>query len=45
MREIEVSDEVRERIVACEDRELAKLWLNRALTVGRAEDIFVQHAG
>jgi hypothetical protein len=43
-REIEVSDEVRDRIEACEDRELAKLWLIRALTVGRAEGIFEQHA-
>ena len=43
-REIEVSDEVRDRIEACEDRELAKLWLIRALTVARAEDIFEQHA-
>jgi pyrimidine operon attenuation protein/uracil phosphoribosyltransferase len=39
-RGIEVSDEVRERIEACEDLELAKLWLNRALTVVRAEDVF-----
>ena len=39
-RGIEVSDGVRERIVACEDLELAKLWLNRALTVVRAEDVF-----
>ena len=43
-REIEVSDEVRDRIAACEDRELAKLWLIRALTVARAEDIFEQRA-
>ena len=38
-RGIEVSDAVRERIEACEDLELAKLWLNRALTVARAEDV------
>ena len=40
VREIEVSDEVRERIGACEDIELAEAWLVRAMKVGRAEDVF-----
>ena len=43
-RDIEVPDEVRERIEACEDRDLVKTWHARALTVARAEDIFDDHA-
>jgi hypothetical protein len=40
VRGMEVSDEVRERIEACEDIELAEAWLVRAMKVGRAEDVF-----
>ena len=44
VRGIEVSDEVRERIGACEDLELADTWLVRAMRVARAEDIFDDQA-
>ncbi|CAM5243119.1 hypothetical protein SALBM311S_11250 [Streptomyces alboniger] len=42
LRGLPVSDEVRERITTCTD--LARLddWLDRAGTVGRAEDLFGQ---
>ena len=39
VRGIDVSDEVRERIEACEDLELAETWLVRAMKVSRAEDV------
>ena len=39
VRGIDVSDEVRERIEACEDLELADTWLVRAMKVSRAEDV------
>ena len=39
VRGIDVSDEVRERIEACEDLGLAETWLVRAMKVSRAEDV------
>jgi hypothetical protein len=39
-RGINVSDEVRERVTACDDLELLDRWLVRAATVASAEEIF-----
>jgi hypothetical protein len=39
-RKVFVSDDVRERVEACEDRDLLKAWLMRAYKVTDAEDIF-----
>jgi hypothetical protein len=43
-RGIEIPDEVRERVEACEDRELIEIWHDRSLTVAHAEEIFDDHA-
>jgi hypothetical protein len=37
---LDVSDEVRARIEACEDLDLLMVWLRRALKATCAEDIF-----
>ncbi|KOX18366.1 hypothetical protein ADL05_07275 [Nocardiopsis sp. NRRL B-16309] len=39
-RDLEVSDEVRQRIGAMADRETLRAWVRRALKVERAEDLF-----
>jgi hypothetical protein len=39
-RGINVPDEVRERVTACDDLELLDRWLVRAATVASAEEIF-----
>ncbi|WP_242908307.1 hypothetical protein [Actinomadura terrae] len=39
-REVSVSDEVRERISACTDHDQLDRWLDRALLVERAEELF-----
>ena len=44
VRGIEVSEEMRERIEECDDPDLAAMWIERALTAGRAEDIFEDSA-
>jgi hypothetical protein len=40
-RGLDVPDDVRERITSCDDPELLRSWLTRAVTVVRAEDVFV----
>src|SRR5262249_12446480 len=40
LRGIDVSDDVRERIAGCRDSDVIRLWFSRAVTAGRAEDIF-----
>jgi hypothetical protein len=39
-RGIDVSDEVRERVTACDDPDVLRRWLIRAATVPSAEEIF-----
>ncbi|MFF9013323.1 hypothetical protein ACF09C_10210 [Streptomyces sp. NPDC014870] len=39
-RGLEVSDAVRERVTGCDDPEVLRRWLVRAVTVGSAEEIF-----
>ncbi|MEU7425894.1 hypothetical protein [Streptomyces sp. NPDC040750] len=41
-RGVEVSESVRERVMACLDLEVLEAWLDRSLTVTRAEELFVQ---
>ncbi|MBK3624981.1 hypothetical protein JHN59_08985 [Streptomyces sp. MBT49] len=39
-RGLDVSDEIRERITGCDDPDLLRDWLTRAVTVSSAEAIF-----
>jgi hypothetical protein len=39
-RGIDVPDEIRERVTACDDDELLRRWLVRAATAASAEEIF-----
>jgi len=39
-RSIEVTDEVRERILSCTDVDQLDIWINRALTATTADDLF-----
>jgi hypothetical protein len=39
-RHVPVSEAVRERVLACGDLEVLDAWLDRALSVGEAEDLF-----
>ncbi len=39
-RRLDVSDEVRRRVTACDDPEVLRHWLTRAVTVPKAEEIF-----
>ncbi|MFI5973206.1 hypothetical protein ACIBA9_06765, partial [Streptomyces sp. NPDC051452] len=41
-RGVEVSESVRERVMACLDLEVLEAWLDRSLAVTRAEELFVQ---
>lgn len=41
-RGIDVPDEIRERITACDDPELLRRWLTRAATAPSAEEIFME---
>ncbi|WP_232524202.1 hypothetical protein [Nocardiopsis gilva] len=41
VRAINISDEIRDRITTCTDLEQIETWLDRALIVERADDIFV----
>jgi hypothetical protein len=40
-RGLEVSDEVRARITACDDPDQLELWISRAVTAETVDDIFV----
>ncbi len=40
-RGLEVTAEVRERVRGCKDLELLDTWLDRAVTVSRAEELFI----
>ncbi|WP_340376371.1 hypothetical protein U5640_15445 [Streptomyces sp. SS7] len=37
-----VTDEIRERITACDDPDLLRTWLTRAVTMEAAEDIVTE---
>jgi hypothetical protein len=39
-RDVPVSEEVRERILACPEPEQLQIWIRRAVTVGSAEQLF-----
>lgn len=39
-RDIDVSDEARDRIISCTDTELLELWAQRALTADSIEQVF-----
>ncbi|MEH0575951.1 hypothetical protein [Streptomyces sp. B21-108] len=39
-RGLDIADEVRERVTGCDDPDLLRHWLTRAVTVGSAEEIF-----
>ncbi|TKT05028.1 hypothetical protein E4U91_15530 [Streptomyces lasalocidi] len=45
VRGIEVPDAVRERVGSCEDLDVLGTWLDRAVTVGSADELFVEPAG
>ncbi|MGW5771028.1 hypothetical protein ACWEVY_18030 [Streptomyces longwoodensis] len=45
VRGIAVSDAVRERVSSCGDLEVLGTWLDRAVTVGSADELFVEPAG
>jgi hypothetical protein len=45
VRGVEVSDAVRERVSSCDDLEVLGTWLDRAVTVGSADELFVEPAG
>lgn len=40
-RGLEVSDETRERILACTDQETLESWIHKAVTVRSVEELFV----
>ncbi|MGV9354085.1 hypothetical protein [Streptomyces misionensis] len=44
-RGVEVSEAVRERVMACADLEVLETWLDRSLSVARAEELFVGERG
>ncbi|MEW2624903.1 hypothetical protein [Streptomyces sp. NPDC048106] len=44
-RGIEVSDSVRERVMACADLEVLESWLDRSVTVTSAEELFAAGGG
>ncbi|MEU1517013.1 hypothetical protein ABZ490_33525 [Streptomyces sp. NPDC005811] len=37
-----VTDEIRERIIACDDPDLTRIWLRRAATTASAAEIFAE---
>ncbi|WP_189320854.1 hypothetical protein [Streptomyces flaveus] len=41
-RGLDVPDEIRERIIGCDDPDLLRLWLTRAVTAPSAEEIFME---
>lgn len=41
-RGLDVPDEIRERIVGCDDPDLLRRWLTRAVTASSAEEIFIE---
>ncbi|MEU5178592.1 hypothetical protein [Streptomyces longwoodensis] len=45
VRGIEVPEAVRERVSSCGDLEVLGTWLDRAVTVGSAGELFVESAG
>ncbi|MFK4119252.1 hypothetical protein [Streptomyces longwoodensis] len=45
VRGIEVPDAVRERVGSCVDLDVLGTWLDRAVTVGSADELFVEPAG
>ncbi|MFI1374986.1 hypothetical protein ACH4UY_23590 [Streptomyces longwoodensis] len=45
VRGIEVPDAVRERVNSCDDLDVLGTWLDRAVTVGSADELFVEPAG
>ncbi|GHD35108.1 hypothetical protein [Streptomyces galbus] len=45
VRGIEVPDAVRERVSSCDDLEVLGTWLDRAVTVGSADDLFEEPSG
>ncbi|MFF5759266.1 hypothetical protein ACFY7A_28015 [Streptomyces longwoodensis] len=45
VRGIEVPDAVRERVGSCDDLDVLGTWLDRAVTVGSADELFVEPAG
>ncbi|MER6994682.1 hypothetical protein [Streptomyces sp. NPDC000410] len=41
-RGMDISDEIRERVTGCDDPEILRQWLTRAVTVSAAEEIFAE---